>query len=192
MVGSNPYIKEEHDLLVLFSGGADSVLLIEFAIYTGKAPYCVLVDYGQKHIEELEFAVKFCKKRKLEYQVVRVENLGVESKLTQGEGFSYEGVSEWYVPSRNLIFIALAASIAESKGIEKIWYGADFSDRLGLFPDCYQEWIVKLNELLAINSSRKVTVEAPLLGFTKEFVLNFLEGSNIDRTEFFSGYGDIS
>ena len=53
-----------------------------------------------------------------------------------------------YVPGRNTIFISIAFSIAENLGINMIWHGADYTDRLNFFPDCYQEYFVAFNELL--------------------------------------------
>ena len=41
------------DLVILFSGGADSVLMLEMALELEMSPFCVLIDYEQLHIEEL-------------------------------------------------------------------------------------------------------------------------------------------
>uniref|UniRef100_A0A6H1ZVT1 7-cyano-7-deazaguanine synthase n=1 Tax=viral metagenome TaxID=1070528 RepID=A0A6H1ZVT1_9ZZZZ len=176
--------------LILYSGGADSRLLLELAHILKIESSCLLVNYGQKHIKELEVAEKLCISKGLQYNKIYID-LPVESKLT-GQGIvGYEGVSEWYVPSRNLIFISIAVSIAESRGIDTIWYGADFSDRINLFPDCYQEWVVGINRFLEINGSKQITVEAPLLGFSKEIILSLLEYLGIDKSEIFSGYGGL-
>ena len=91
------------------------------------------------------------------------------------------------------MFISLAASIAESKNINRIWLGADFSDRLNNFPDCYQEWVYRVNDVLNINGSIPINLEAPLLGMNKELILSSLENNyNVDiEKEIFSGYGDL-
>ncbi len=44
------------DIVMLYSGGADSMLMLKLAQMARKIPYCVLIDYGQKHIKELEYA----------------------------------------------------------------------------------------------------------------------------------------
>jgi 7-cyano-7-deazaguanine synthase len=180
----------KNEVLILYSGGVESRVLLDLAKMLGKVPTCLLIDYGQKHIQELAVAKKICSKYKVHFLVSKVEGLDVNSKLT-GDGTSSFGVtvSEWYVPSRNMLFIAMAASVAESRGIELLWYGASYSDRIDLFTDCYQEWVVKVNELLAIHCSTKVQVEAPLLGFNKETVHQWLSVIKAEK-EVFSGYGE--
>jgi len=180
----------KHDLIILFSGGADSRLLLELAIEVGRQPYCVLVDYGQKHKEELTVARRCLDRSRIEYTLV-LASFPIKSKLTSSEFVKYEGVSEWYVPSRNLMLISFALSVAESLAIDTVWYGADYNDREDLFPDCYQEWVVRLNNLLEVNSSRRIKVEAPLLGYSKELILELLRKKGVKDNEIFSGYGDV-
>ena len=91
--------------------------------------------------------------------------------------------------SRNLIFISHAASYCEERGIRLIWYGADYSDYENRFPDCYQEWVGRLNKLLEINGSMPLRAEAPLLGLTKQSILGILESRGLDK-HIYSGYDD--
>ena len=46
----------EQDIIMLYSGGSDSYLMLHLAKMARKNPYCLLIDYGQKHIKELEYA----------------------------------------------------------------------------------------------------------------------------------------
>ena len=180
-------------VLILYSGGADSRLLLEFAGIVGMEDYCILIDYKQLHSEELEKAKKQLEVRKVPYSVVTVNNLNVDSGLTgSGKRSLYKDVNEWHVPGRNSIFLSIAFSIAESKGFSKIWIGCDYSDRINLFPDCYQEYIVAANDMFSIAGSKKIEIEAPLLGMTKEMVISFLESFEINQEELFSGYGNLS
>jgi len=180
----------DENVVILFSGGADSVLLLEFAKKVNLKPYCLLIDYGQLHIEELDFAQKYLTEQNIKYQVVGITGLNVDSGLTgAGEKGRYEGVSIYHVPGRNTIFLALAFSVAESRGISEVWYGPDFSDRIGLFPDCYQDYVVKMNEVFKVAGSKPIAIYAPLLGLTKEMVLKMLDSFGVDRSKLFSGYG---
>jgi len=180
------------NLVILYSGGADSRLMLDLAWKVGKYPFCVLIDYGQLHIDELNFAKKQLKDFDIKYQVVSIKDLGVDSGLT-GDGTKNETgeVHEMYVPSRNLMFVGIAASIAESKGIALIWYGADWSDYLNEFPDCKQEWIGRMNKVLKINGPRPIMLEAPLMGMSKEMILKLLDEFGIKKEDIFSGYGDL-
>ena len=90
------------------------------------------------------------------------------------------------------MFLAVAFSEAESQGIQEIWYGPDYSDREGLFPDCYQDYVYELNKVFAIAGSYPIKVYAPTLGLTKEMVLKLLENFGIGKDQLFSGYGQYT
>ena len=184
---------EDKRVVILYSGGADSTLLLEFAKRMGKDIYAVLIDYGQLHKEELEFAKKYLNTEKIPYNVVSLVGLSANSGLTgKGDQGQYEGVHTHWVPGRNTMFLAVAFSEAESKGIQEIWYGPDYSDREGLFPDCYQDYVYELNKVFAIAGSYPIKVYAPTLGFTKDMVLKLLASFGIGEAKLFSGYGQYT
>lgn len=181
------------DVVILYSGGADSTLLLRMAESMGKKPFALMIDYGQLHIKELEFAKKICDQEKIEYTVVELKNYNVRSGLTTGEKGLYEGVSVYNVPARNSIFLTIAAGICESKKIDTIWIGCDYSDRIGLFKDCYQEYFVKVNEMFSIAFSYPIKVEAPLIGFSKQMVLKMLETSyGVTEDKLYTGYREFA
>lgn len=181
----------KYDLVILYSGGADSRLMVTFAEMTNKKFMLLLIDYGQLHINELKIAEKQCKKNKWDYDIIRVQ-IPVNSGLTgNGKKNDTKNVHEMHVPGRNSIFLSLAFALAEDNKIPTIWIGCDWSDRLNLFPDCYQEYIVKMNEVFKIAGPFEVKIECPLIGLTKDMVMNLLEYQNIDIENIFSGYGDL-
>jgi 7-cyano-7-deazaguanine synthase len=178
------------DLVMLYSGGADSYLMLMFALQLKRNPYCVLVDYGQKHIEELEYAKKQLNLENVAYQIVKISDLNVSSGLT-GDNIpeAYKGVHAMNVPGRNTMFIAIAYSIAESKGINEIWYGPDMDDFYNSFPDCFQSYVGAMNKVLSIAPSYPIKLTAPLLGWSKNMVIQYLENIfNIQLSEVYSGY----
>lgn len=174
-------------VVVLFSGGLESRYLLHLAAVSGLVPLCVLVDYNQVHKAELEKAEEVC--TALKYQFVKVKvDLPVRAKLT-GSDVTYPGVSEWYVPARNLIFAGLAASIAESFGIGRIWFGASYSDCLNEFPDCKQPWVQAVGQALKLGLSMDVKFEAPLMGMSKDVIKRLAASAGITEQEVYSGYG---
>lgn len=181
-------MRPKFDILLLFSGGYDSALLFEMAGNMNKKVLCLIIDYGQTHKEEIAYAMKYCEDNGVHYTTLLL-NVPVASNLTS-EKRTYEGVSPYHVSSRNLMFISMAASIAESEGIPLIWFGANYEDKELLFPDCTQEWVYRLNQLLEINGSMKIKVEAPLLGMTKETITKLASVLKIEENKIFSGYGD--
>ena len=180
------------DVVILFSGGADSILMLQMAKEFGKTPYCVLIDYEQLHIEELNYAKRYLRDEDVPFRIVKLHGLGVQSGLTgRGKKGRFDGVHEMHVPSRNLMFVGIAASIAEDLGVSTIWYGADLSDFLNAFPDCMQPWFGTMNSVLAINGPNPAKLEAPLSGLTKETILEMLKAKGITEKQMFSGYGDL-
>ncbi len=181
---------KKYDLVILYSGGADSRLMVTIAEMLNKKFLLLLIDYGQLHIDEVKAAEKHCKENRWNY--VKCElHIPINSGLTgNGEKNESGKVHPMYVPGRNTMFLSMAFSIAENNKIPTIWIGCDWSDRLNLFPDCYQEYIVKMNELFQIAGPYKVKIECPLIGYTKEMVLGLLDYFNI-TDNIFSGYGDL-
>jgi len=180
------------NVVILFSGGADSVLMVKMAQTFGKIPYCILIDYEQLHIDELRYAQNYLRENDIPFRIVKLHGLGVQSGLTgRGEKGRFEGVHEMHVPSRNLMFVGVAASIAEDMGIDLIWYGADYSDYINKFPDCMQPWFGAMNDVLGINGPYPMRLEAPLAGLSKKTILDMLESKGITNEQMYSGYGDL-
>lgn len=186
-------------VLILYSGGSDSRLLLEFAKRTNCEIGCVLVDYSQLHVKELEVAKEQLKglndlsNQSINVYEVNISGLNVDSALTgNGEKGKFEGVHSHHVPGRNSMFLSIAFSIAESKGYDKIWIGCDWSDRINLFPDCYQEFLVKMRETFKIAGVKPIELEAPLMGISKELVFKLLDSYDIDLKSLYSGYGEFS
>lgn len=182
------------DLVILFSGGADSILMLEMAKEFGRIPYCVLIDYEQLHINEIQTAKIYLeKKADVPFRVVKLHGLQIQSGLTgAGKKGRFEGVHEMHVPSRNMMFVGIATSVAEDMGVDTVWYGADFSDFVNKFPDCMQQWFGAMNKVLEINGPKPIKLEAPLAGLTKETILEALKTKGITEREMFSGYGDLN
>ena len=180
------------DLIVLYSGGADSTLLLKMAKSIGKTPLALMIDYNQLHIEELDFAKKYLEKNSIPYMTVKLVDYNVNSALTgSGEKGLYQGVDIHNVPARNTIFLSIAYGIAESKGITEIWFGANWEDYDHKFPDCTQEYVGRMNNLLEISGVRPIKVYAPLLGMEKYMVKEMLKLYKVDEKEIYSGYGEF-
>ena len=184
-------------ILILFSGGADSSLMLLWAqkIRNTKVS-ALLFNYGQKQDEELTYAREILKALKI--GAVRLIELDISSAFqhtcsnqlehSRDSLTSYPGVNKAHTPSRNAIFLSIAMSIAESLDFDEIWIGCNHSDRINLFPDCTQEWIMAMGEVAKINGHRPLTIKAPLLGLTKEDVLRTLEREGVNLKKIFSGY----
>lgn len=77
-----------------------------------------------------------------------------------------------YVPFRNGLFLASAASIAISLDCGVIYYGAHADDAAGnAYPDCSQDFNNAMNSAITIGSGEQVHIEAPFVGLTKADVV---------------------
>jgi len=172
----------KRDVVILYSGGADSRLMIELALMAKKRPFAVLVDYGQKHVDELKFAEKHLCDLSVPYQIVRIDGLPLDSGLTGNlQESRWETVNPMNVPARNTILLSIAMAIAENMGVKEVWYGADYSDREDLFPDCYQEYVVTMNEVC----KRGMATEIKIV----QLIFDILEHHfNITKDDMYSGY----
>ena len=181
------------DLILLYSGGADSTLLLKIAQSIGRKVFAVMIDYGQLHIKELEVAKKYLEKNKIQNMTIKISGYNVNSALTgNGKKGIYEGVDIHNVPARNSIFLSLAAGVAESKRIKEVWIGCNWEDREHLFPDCYQEYLFNLNKVFEIAFSYPIKVYAPLLGMQKYMIKDLLSVFKIKEDEIYSGYGEFN
>ena len=127
--------------MVLFSGGVDSTTALGMAIekYGKEEVITLSVSYGQKHTKEIEAAKKITEYYGLEHisldlakifaysdcsllkhsdQEIPKKSYAEQIAKTDGKPVTT------YVPFRNGLFLASAASIALSKGCEVIYYGA--------------------------------------------------------------------
>ncbi len=182
-----------YDLVILYSGGSDSRIMLEMALELDLKPYCIMIDYGQLNIEELKFAKNHLEKAGIDSQTVKISGLDINSGLT-GDGVKnkFEKVHSHHVPGRNTMFLSIAFSIAESKNIAIIWIGSDWSDVLNLFPDCCQEYIVSMNNVFKVAGPKPIELQAPLSGISKENILKMLKKKGIKENEIYSGYGEFS
>lgn len=171
--------------MVLFSGGVDSTTALGMAIekYGKEEVIALSVSYGQKHTKEIEAAKKITEYYGLEHisldlakifaysdcsllkhsdQEIPKKSYAEQIAKTDGKPVTT------YVPFRNGLFLASAASIALSKGCEVIYYGAHSDDAAGsAYPDCSTEFNDAMNEAIYLGSGKQVRIEAPFVKWTK-------------------------
>ncbi len=175
--------------MILFSGGVDSTTCLALAIerYGKENVIPLSIRYGQKHMKEVEAA-----ERVLEYYGIKGMELDLTpifaesdcSLLTHSEEAIPEGSYEeqlktrkgapvtTYVPFRNGLFLASAASLALSKGCSVIYYGAHQDDAAGnAYPDCSQEFCSAMNAAVYEGSGRALRIEAPFINQNKAQVV---------------------
>lgn len=139
--------------------------------------HCLTIDYGQRHIRELDSARSIGKKLGVERHVVLPLDLRQfgGSALTADIDVPKDGVGDdipvTYVPARNLLFLALTTAFAESSGSKDIFIGVNALDYSG-YPDCRPEFISSFAETARLGTKQGVegspfAIHAPLQHMTK-------------------------
>ena len=175
--------------LVLTSGGVDSTTCLAMAVdkYGCENVVALSVSYGQKHSKEIEASKKIADYYNVEHIYLNLaeifkfsdcsllehsdkeiphESYNDQIKVTDGKPVST------YVPFRNGLFLASAASIALSKNCQIIYYGAHSDDAAGsAYPDCSEAFNNAMNTAIFEGSGKQLTIEAPFVSWSKKEVV---------------------
>tara|TARA_R110000824_G_scaffold343044_1_gene529579 strand:- start:184 stop:939 length:756 start_codon:yes stop_codon:yes gene_type:complete len=185
-------------LVLTLSGGMDSSVLLYMAQDRGYDHiHTVTFDYGQRHKRELtcvnkqidNFNEKFSgwfnlKVTNKVLDVKYIKDIAPTSSLTN-ENIDNPDISEIagdaqpvsYVPFRNLMFLSICSSYAESVGAEAVWYGAAQVDSLAGYWDGSEEFVNIVNEVTELNRENRIKIEAPLLDLSKAEIIE--EGARL-------------
>ena len=145
--------------IALLSGGLDSATAAALAIEAGYQVIGLSLDYGQRHRRELQAAAELAPLLGLaEHHTIAV-NLAAwgGSALTDtaiavpSAGVEAGVIPSTYVPGRNTVFIALALSLAEARGAEKLVLGVNAVDYSG-YPDCRPDYLEAFQSLAELAS----------------------------------------
>ncbi len=166
--------------IVLLSGGIDSAT----ALYLARKKFCptaLIFDYGQRHKKEIESAKRIAGKAGCRYKVVKV-NFPREGSALLNAKMSVptvrslreikKTVPSTYVPARNLIFLSIAVSFAESMKAEVVFIGAHSQDYPG-YPDCRREFFDLFRKVIAFGTKygRRLKIYVPLVDKKKSEII---------------------
>ena len=170
------------EAVVLLSGGLDSSTVLAMALERGFEVVALTFDYGQKHRRELDSAARVAKHYGVKEHIVLPLALGsyLNSSLTRdsisipsGRCKAEEGaaIPSTYVPARNIVFLSIASSIAESRGSGSVFIAANAIDFSG-YPDCTPEFMDAFQKMLDLGTKagregHGIKIEAPILRESK-------------------------
>jgi len=168
--------------IVLLSGGLDSSTVLAIALRDGYDVVALTFDYGQRHAKEIDSARRVARHFGVKEHVVMSLDLGrhshssltdvsedVPQNRTRGEIDA--GIPSTYVPARNLVFLGIASSLAESMGAQAVFIAANSVDFSG-YPDCTPEFINAFQRTLEVGTKAGregtvVKVMAPIVNMSK-------------------------
>jgi 7-cyano-7-deazaguanine synthase len=166
--------------VICLSGGLDSTILTyklvdEFGPDKVKA---LTFQYGQRHDIEIQKAKITCEKLQVEQKIIDITFLGdlvsSVSSLAKNSEIKMPTIKEilghpqpvTYVPFRNMIFLSLALSFAESNEADSVYISSQQQD-LYAYYDNSQEFIEGINNICKLNRLHDIKVITPFIYLSK-------------------------
>ena len=180
--------------ILIYSGGLDSTTLLYE--YRESIALAVSFDYGSKHNErEIECARKNCRKLGIEHLVIPLEFMQkyFRSSLLKGgedipEGnYDDSNMQSTVVPFRNGIMLAIAAGLAESRGLDAIMMANHGGDH-AIYPDCRPEFVDAFGKAVEAGTYNGVKLLSPYCDITKRDIALRGKALGIDYSLTYSCY----
>ena len=184
--------------VVLLSGGLDSATVLAMAHAQGFISYALSVDYGQRHLAELNAAQRVAQMLGAqEHRVVRIDLAGFGGSALTDHSIAVpqqptEGIPPTYVPARNTIMLSLALAWAEVLQARDIFIGVNAVDYSG-YPDCRPAYIEAFQHMANLATKAAVeghplTLHAPLLHLSKAEIIRQGGALGVDYAQTVSCY----
>lgn len=162
-------------VVVLCSGGMDSVTALYWARQAHDVVATVSFDYGSKHNHrELPFAAEHAAKFGLRHEVITLDfvNRLFASDLLQGGGAVPDGhyeaanMKQTVVPFRNAIMLSIACGFAESVGTGGLVIAAHGGDH-AIYPDCREDFMQAMGDAMRLGTYAGVQLLRPFIAIDK-------------------------
>lgn len=172
-------------VVVLCSGGMDSVTALHWARRHHEVAAAVSFDYGSKHNHrEIPCAAAQARLLAVPHHVITLDfmNRLFASTLLQSGGAVPEGhyedatMRQTVVPFRNAIMLAIAAGFAESRGAAGLVLAAHGGDH-AIYPDCREEFLRAMGEAMRHGTYAGIALLRPFIAMNKAQIA--LEGARL-------------
>jgi 7-cyano-7-deazaguanine synthase len=146
-------------VIVLLSGGMDSLVCAGLATRDYQDVYALHMNYGQKtsareriSFDEICDHYKISRDKRKIIDMTFLKQIGGSSLTDESiDVKSFKGdspeIPDSYVPFRNSIILSLAVSWAEVVGAKKLFIGANYEDSPG-YPDCRPSYYEAFNKVI--------------------------------------------
>jgi 7-cyano-7-deazaguanine synthase len=157
----------------------DSAVVLAMAIRDGFEAHALTFRYGQRHALEIDFARRTAATLGASRHVVLDLDIGSfggssltgDGEIAKSREAAAGEIPSTYVPARNAVFLAVAASLAEAIGARDVFIGVSAVDYSG-YPDCRPEFITAFETAINLGTragatGRPFRLHAPLLVLSK-------------------------
>jgi 7-cyano-7-deazaguanine synthase len=162
-------------VVVLCSGGMDSVTALYWARQRHEIAAVLSFDYGAKHNHrEIPFAAEHARALGVRHQVITLDFVSrlFASALLRSGGEIPDGhyeaatMTQTVVPFRNGIMLAIATGFAECRGAEALVIAAHGGDH-AIYPDCREGFMRAMNEAMHEGTYTGLALLRPFIGLNK-------------------------
>lgn len=162
-------------VVVLVSGGMDSVVALHDATRGHEVVSGVSFNYGSKHnLREIPCAAAHCATLSVPHRVIPLSFMNeiFESHLLASGGeipdghYEEETMKQTVVPFRNGIMLAIAGGWAESAGAEGLIIAAHAGDH-AIYPDCREAFLEAMGAALQSGTYARIALLRPFIEMNK-------------------------
>ncbi len=169
--------------IVLLSGGLDSTVSLAWAVREYNVRMAIFFGYGHKafrmeanavagmvpryNVEVLHIELPFFAQVSRSYEASNTHKTGNSSERPSD---ATDELRRVWVPNRNMVFVSIAAAIAETLGCEVVVAGFN-AEEAEQFPDNSDEFVARMNSALALSTLSSVRLVCPLIGLCKAEIL---------------------
>lgn len=162
-------------VIVLCSGGMDSVTALYWARRNQSVAAAISFDYGAKHNHrEIPFAAEHAAKLGVRHEVVRLDfvNRLFTSDLLKSGGqvpdghYEAKNMQQTVVPFRNAIMLSIACGVAESAKAEGVVIAAHGGDH-AIYPDCREDFMRAMGDAMRLGTYAHVQLLRPFIALNK-------------------------
>lgn len=196
MTQQPPSYPDVRDVVVLLSGGLDSVTALHFAASRISHVRALSFDYGSKHnARELDHAARQCAGLGLAHTVLALPVIGehFSSHLLKDGGaipdghYQEDSMRQTVVPFRNGIMLAIAAGFAESHGAQAVLIAAHTGDH-AIYPDCRETFMAAMGDAMTAGTYARIRLLRPFLEFSKKEIVVLGDRLGVDFAATWSCY----
>lgn len=175
-------------VVLCYSGGLDSTVLLYQLLSEGKAVKALGFDYGQRHSRELGSAYEITRRLNVPFDVATVEfpasNLVAAYRAPVDEPLIG---TPTVVPCRNLVFLTMASAFAYSLKADAVAIAAHLGD-FAVYPDCRSPFLAAAEQLIRATYGNSLHFLAPFLTKTKAEIVALGKELRVPFTETWSCY----
>ncbi len=183
-------------VIVLFSGGMDSTVLLKRAKQEARAVASISFDYGQRHKKELEYASRYAEKLGIQHITADISSINgllagsalTSPEITVPEGhYEDESMKAMIVPNRNMIMLSIAIGWAVSLEYDAVAMAGHAGDR-AIYLDCRPEFVKAMGKACQTANEKPIAVLAPFLSLKKGEIVQLGLQLGVDFAETWSCY----